>query len=153
MTDINYPPPGFYFTVAFSNEAGAFESSFQEVNGISMEMETESITEGNENVFSHKLPKQPNFSNLVLKRGLLSRDAELLKWVQDTLSGGLAEVIKPQNLFVNLMDTESKPIMSWIFYDAYPVKYSLSDLNTNSNDVAVESIEFTYSFFQQENQI
>ncbi|HPE58356.1 MAG TPA: phage tail protein [Bacteroidales bacterium] len=149
MTDINYLPPGFYFTVAFSNEADALDGSFQEVNGISTDIETASIDSGDENRFRYKLPKQTGYSNLVLKRGLLSSDSELLKWVQNCLTVGLTDQIEVKPLFVKLLDNNNDIIRSWTFENAYPIKFTIGSLIANAREVAVDSIEFSFSYFSR----
>ena len=50
-------------------------------------------------------------------------------------------------LIVFLMDAKGDPIKSWNFFDAYPVKWSLSDFNAMKNEVVVESISIKYSSF------
>jgi phage tail-like protein len=45
------------------------------------------------------------------------------------------------------MDANGDPIKSWNFFDAYPVKWSLSDFNAMKNEVVVESISIKYSSF------
>ena len=149
MTDINYPPVGFYFTIALSNEAGASESSFQEVNGISTDIETASIDSGDENRFRYKLPKQTGYSNLVLKRGLLSSDSELLNWVQNCLTAGLTDQIEVKPLFVKLLDNNYDIIRSWTFENAYPIKFTIGSLIANARELAVDSIEFSYTHFSR----
>lgn len=47
------PPVAFYFNVTFE---GLIETSFQEVSGLQLEMETETIKEGGENSFSYQVP-------------------------------------------------------------------------------------------------
>ena len=68
------PPCGFYFRVEFVGIDGMEddkEQRFQEVSGLSFEVETEELKEGGENRFVYKLPKRTKYPNLVLKRGLL----------------------------------------------------------------------------------
>ena len=44
------------------------EQRFQDVSGLSFEIETETFVEGGENRFEYKLPKRIKYPNLVLKR-------------------------------------------------------------------------------------
>ena len=65
-----YPPAGFYFKVEIVGVAGMNEDTeqrFQEVSGLSVEIETEELKEGGENRFSYKLPKRAKYPNLVLR--------------------------------------------------------------------------------------
>lgn len=141
-----YPVSAFYFKV---NCGFSDETSFQEVSGISYEMETESIAEGGENRFTYSAPKGRKFQNLKLKRGFLSKNSELLKWCTETLEGDLSKLIKPKNLTVILMDANGKPVCSWNFQNAYPVKWEIGSFNSMNNEIAAETIEFKYNYMNK----
>ncbi len=49
-----------------------FDAAFQEVGGLEAEIEVETVVEGGENRFVHRLPKPVKHPNLSLKRGLAS---------------------------------------------------------------------------------
>jgi phage tail-like protein len=38
--------------------------------------------------------------------------------------------------------------MQWTFNNAYPVKYAVSDLNSQESNIAIESIELAYTYFE-----
>ncbi len=63
-----YPPVGFLFKVSFPDDEN--DSDFQEVTGLSVSLETLSVNEGGQNLFSHQLPLRLKPERLVLKRGL-----------------------------------------------------------------------------------
>lgn len=146
-----YPPVGFYFRLTFTGISGAVDTSFKEVSGISVEMDTEEIAEGGNNRFKHRVPTTAKFSNLVLKRGLVTGSSELLNWCQETIQGGLVETVTPKNIIVDLLDEEGEPLKSWNFVNAWPVKWSVSDLNSMNNEIVIESMEFVYSYFNELN--
>ena len=50
-----YQPAAFYFSVRFSGTGGMSDTSFQEVSGISSELETETYAEAGENGYTHLL--------------------------------------------------------------------------------------------------
>ena len=80
-----YPPAGFHFRVEF-NLDGIKDSDvrFQEVSGLSAELGVEEVTEGGENRFPHRLPTRAKYSNLTLKRGLLT-DSRLIDWCKNAI--------------------------------------------------------------------
>jgi len=83
-----YPPSSFHFKVEFTGVDGAnadTEQRFQEVSGLSVEVETETLHEGGENRFEYKLPKRAKYPNLVLKRGLL-KGAAFLDWFKSAMN-------------------------------------------------------------------
>ena len=49
-----------------------------------------------------------------------------------------------KNIVVKLLDPKGNELMSWEIEGAYPVKWSISNLNATENNVAVETIEFAY---------
>ena len=143
-----YPATSFYFSLSI-DDSTENATSFQEATGINGEMKITEISEGGENRFQHRLPTAAEFSNLVLKRGLVSADSSLIKWCQQTLSGSLATPIQAKNMKVSLLNEKGQPTISWAFINAYPVKWSVSELNAMENSIAVETLEFAYSYFQK----
>lgn len=143
-----YPPVSFYFKLSFSGISGQVEASFKEVSGITMEMGIEEIAEGGVNGFKHRVPTTAKFSNLVLKRGLVPKDSELAQWCMDTLTGNLENALETKMITVHLLEASRKPLKSWSFNNAWPVKWSVSDLNSMNNEIAIETLEFAYSNFQ-----
>ncbi len=142
-----YPPVAFYFKLSFDGDSSGVDASFKEVSGITMEMGTEEITEGGNNNYKHRVPTSVKFSNLVLKRGLVPKDSPIIQWCQDTLGGGLMNAIETKTITVSLLDEEATPLNSWSFANAWPVKWSASDLNSMNNEVVIETLEFSYSQF------
>lgn len=143
----NQYPVGFYFSISFDDLEQCF---FQEVSGLSNEMNVEEVMSGGENRFKYRLPKVSTSKNLVLKRGMFPKTSSLLKWCEDTLEGGLSAPIQTKNITIRLVNQESDVLMKWIFHDAYPVKYAVSDLTSQENQVAVETVELAYTYFQIE---
>jgi len=141
-----YPPSAFYFKVVFAATGGMQDSSFQEVSGISAEMETEEYVEGGENWFVHKLPKGVKHPNLVLKRGIASATSPLVLWCRSIFELPHAIPIVPMPLLVMLMNENKMPIRTWSFANAYPVKWDVDAFNSTKNEVAIETIELSYTF-------
>lgn len=141
----NYPPVGFHFKVVFSGIGdNDIDSRFQSVSGLSMEMETETVTEGGENRYQHVLPLRLQSPTLVLKRGLV-KDSKLLKeWCKDAF---LSLNIKPVDMTVSLLNEEHEPLMTWNIKHAWPRKWSHSDLDAEQNALAIETFELQYQFF------
>jgi len=144
-----YPPLAFYFKVVFSGFDEDSDASFQDVSGISREMETEDVAEGGENGFVHRLPKSMKYQKLVLKRGIATRKSELVVWCRSVLEGGLNQPIKTMMVLVFLMNAEGLPIRAWQFDNAYPVKWEVEGFNSTKNDVSIETIELSYNGFSR----
>jgi len=145
----DYPPVGFYFQLSFTGISGKADASFKDVSGFNVEMGTEEIAEGGENSFKHRVPTGAKYQNLVLKKALVQKDSELTKWCMDTINGGLAEVIKPKTIIVMLLNEKGQPLKSWSFYNAWPVKWDVSSVNSMNNELVIENIEFAFSYYDE----
>jgi phage tail-like protein len=149
-----YPPAGFHFKVEFIGVEGMdsdTEHRFQEVGGLSFEVETEELKEGGENRFTYKLPKRVKYPNLTLKRGLLQGTA-ILDWFSSAMSTWFTVPVydfKPKDVMITLMDEAGQPAAIWNVVQAYPLKWSVSDFKASDNAIAVESMELAYQYFER----
>ena len=142
----SYPPSAFYFKVAFALTLGMTDTSFQDVSGISSEIETESVVEGGENRFVHELPKGVKHPKLSLKRGIAPMTSPLIVWCRAVMETDLAAPIVPQLLMVYLMNEHKIPIRAWSFANAYPVNWEIEEFGSTKNEVAIEKIDLSYTF-------
>jgi len=143
-----YPPTGFYFQLQFDGSSSLRDNAFQEVSGLTVELEVEEVREGGQNMYKHKLPSVARYSNLVLKRGFVSVDSPLANWCTATLF--LADFTKPiQTIDVklDLLNEKGTPLASWVFMEAWPVKWSMSDFKSMDSSLAIENLELAYSAF------
>lgn len=142
MADSTYPV-SFYFELSFPGE----DAAFQEVSGISKELSLEEIVCGGENRFKYRLPTVATSQNLVLKRALVPLGSPLVYWCASCIDLGLSSSITTFPVILSLLDATGMPCMVWTFYNAYPVKYSISDLKSQENGIVIESIELAYTYF------
>ena len=149
-----YPPACFHFKVELNGVDGAdsdSEQRFQEVSGLSVEVETETLGEGGENRFEYKLPKRAKYPNLILKRGLLKGSA-FLDWFKSAMNTYFIVAVydfKPADITITLLDEADEPVAVWNVVQAYPLKWSMSDLRSSENAVVVESMELAYQYFER----
>ncbi|ABK98005.1 phage tail protein [Pelobacter propionicus] len=144
-----YSPPAFYFQVAFERTPGTIDSSFQEVSGISLELETEEYVEGGENRFYYQLPKGVKHPRLVLKRGIATTASPLARWCKNVIEE-CSFPIQPRLLKVFLLNEQGDPVRSWSFANAFPVKWEVDSFNSTKNELAIEKIEISYSSAERE---
>jgi phage tail-like protein len=52
--------------------------------------------------------------------------------------------IERQNVVVRLLDEDGNTVMVWTLNNAWPTKISSTDLKSDANEVAVESIEIMH---------
>lgn|SRR5215472_6956420 len=146
MATTYYPPVCFYFEVKFAGITTPGDSSFAEADGLESELGLMEIKEGGENRFSHRLPDRATHRNLTLKRGVMPATSQLVAWCKSTLESDFNPRVKTRNINVSLLDEEGKPLLVWTFYNAWPVKWSLAGLDAKKNEIALETLEFSYSY-------
>lgn len=146
---VGNPALAFRFSVLFL--AGGvipnpLDFMFQKVSGFGTEVDTYSVEEGGQNLYSQLLPKRIQHNNLVLERGLLPGSL-LTNEFNLTMS---AFKFSPSNVLVTLLDSAKTPIpvAGWLFMKAYPIKWNLSDLDATANSVVIETMELTYQRMQ-----
>jgi phage tail-like protein len=107
------------------------------------------VAEGGENRFVHHLPGRAEYAPLVLKRGVVTRDSFFSEWVGQTIGSRLVLPIIPQHLVVMLLDAEGNPLVAWGFVNAWPRKWVTAGMDSMSNVVLTESMEFSYQYFER----
>jgi phage tail-like protein len=147
--DLWYPATGFYFKIEIAGITDTSENSFKEVSGLSVELGSEKLVEGGVNNYTVELPTQVSASNLVLKRGTLSKKGKLVKWIEDSINTDYSKPLELKNILVKLLNQNGKPLITWTFNNARPVKYQVTDLDSLKNEVLVETMEFTYTFYKR----
>lgn len=130
--------PYMAFNFAIEIE-GLTVGGFSEVIGLSGRLELETYVEGGVNHHIHRFPKQMDYPNLVLVRGLAERD-DLWKWYEDVTRGK----IRLQNGTIILKDSQQSKVIAWNFKKAYPVAWEGPPLNASGSEVAFERMELVH---------
>ena len=141
------PPLGFRFGVFFFAGGAVpnpIDIMFQSVSGLESRVETIPLEEGGQNLYTQTLPKKITHDNLVLKRGM----ATLSPLGIEFNAAMSLFTFAPSNVLVTLFDNSRIPISAWLFIKAYPVKWSVSDLDAGANSVVVEHMELSYQRMQ-----
>lgn len=146
--DVYVPPVAFSFRVDIDGAEG--DTSFQEVSGLQVELETEDVVEGGQNRYVHKLPVRTRYANLMLKRGVVTGASSFGKWVTQAMSRGLVRQNDAKTIVVKLLDEKQSPLVTWKIFGAYPLRWEHSGLHSMNSEVLTESIELTYQFFQRQ---
>ncbi len=142
----DYPPVGFHFLVAFQLVPQAPEDfQFQEVSGLTVELETEAYIEGGENRFTHQLPTRTRFQEIQLKRGLASVTSGLFHWVRNSLE---LFQFQPINVTISLLNDQHVPISTWLIVNAIPKRWEVSSFNAEQSSVVIETLTLSYQYFK-----
>src|SRR4051795_335683 len=108
---------------------------FTTVSGFSSQVDVLEYPEGGRNDFVHRLPTRTKQGNITLKRGVTGEKA-LMQWFTKTVVQ-----VQPENLSIALFDSEGKRVQTWSFANAYPVKWTGTDLNAAGTEFLTESLE------------
>ncbi|MBY0478846.1 MAG: phage tail protein [Chitinophagaceae bacterium] len=132
-----YPLPKFHFQVQW----GGVRIGFTEVTGLDMQVEAIEYREGSSPEYSKiKMPGMHKFSNITLKRGTIQGDSDFYKWV-NTIN---LTVTERRDIIISLLNETHAPVMTWKAKNAFPVKVQASDLKSDGNEVAIETLELAH---------
>jgi phage tail-like protein len=140
-------PLGFRFAVVFLVGGvlpNPLDIRFQKVSGLSATVETTPLSEGGQNLYTHRLPKRVSYSNLVLSRGFVI--GSLLN-IEFNVAMSLFKFV-PSNVMVTLLNEDGIPLSAWLFLKAYPVKWATSDLDAGQEQLVIDTLELAYTRMQ-----
>jgi phage tail-like protein len=112
---------------------------FASVTGFSSQTDVLEYAEGGQNTFVHRLPTRVKQGNITLKRGVIS-DSSLLDWYQKTVVEAKSVSLQITLLHIDTM----RPVRVWNFIDAFPVKWTGSDLTAASTEFLTETLEVAH---------
>jgi phage tail-like protein len=110
---------------------------FSHCSGLELAFDVYEYHEGGNNDFVHRLPGALRYPNLILSRGLTNEDA-LLKWFHSTQS-------QPDRKEMTLTLKGGNVERAWTFADAYPVKWTGPQLDSNASGIATETLEIAHT--------
>jgi len=139
-----YPIPKFHFQV----EWGGSKIGFTEVSGLDVEREVIEYRDGSSKEYSKlKMPGLTKFSNLTLKRGSFKKDNDFYQWwVSNKL-----ESVERRDITISLLNEEHTPIITWKVKNAWPSKIQPTDLKSDDNSIAIETMEIVHEGLTIEN--
>ncbi|MEL6168992.1 MAG: phage tail protein [Pseudomonadota bacterium] len=117
---------------------GLDRGGVQAVGGLERVTEVEPYREGGVNDYDHQLITKTTQATLTLKRGLL--DTWFWDWHEDVVGG----TVERNTISIILLDSEGNEAWRWVCADAFPTKWSGSDLDAGTNAVAVETVELVH---------
>jgi len=141
-----YPPSAFHFKVVFGATLGLTDTSFQEVSGLTAEVDTETVVEGGENRYVHTLPKGVKHPQLELKRGIAAATSPLVIWCRTVFEMDFMTPVLAQPILVMLLDEQQAPLRVWSFANTWPVKWEVEGFGATKNEVAIEKIVLSYTY-------
>jgi phage tail-like protein len=136
--DSIWPLPKFYFKVDLGNGT---EVLFQEVSGMDLSEQTIEYRQGNNPVFSTiNMPGIVKSQHVTMKKGVFANDNTFFDWYNKIKMNTLER----RNVVIKLIDEGGNPTITWTLTNAWPTKITSTDIKSDANEVAVESIEFSH---------
>lgn len=136
-----YPLPKFHFEVDWS---GA-RIGFTEVCGLEFETEVIEYREGNSLLYNNKKqPGRTKYANIILKRGVFLGDFDLYDWWKKTYYFMEQATSFRETIVIKLLNDANQPIISWSLANAWPCKVRYGSLNSEANDILIESMEIVH---------
>jgi phage tail-like protein len=110
---------------------------FQGVSGLSWETEVVELKQSTPDgkVVIKKRPGQTKYPDVTFKRGL-SADGSLVDWYKTVLDGK----VERKDGSIVVYDLAGTEIDRWNFENAWPSKWSASDLDSSSDAIVIEEI-------------
>ncbi len=134
----DYPLPRFHFQVDW----GGAKISFTEVTGLVMEREKIEYRHSDSKDFSRiAMPGLSKNNNIILKRGIFEKDFDFNAWLEETAN---ERVNNRRDVTIRLLNEKHEPVAAWTARRCFPVKYTASDLKSDANEVAIESLEIAH---------
>lgn len=134
-----WPLPKFYFKVNLGSQDNT--ASFQEVSGLDTESQIIEYRHGDSKTFSTiKMPGIVKVGNVTFKKGVFVKDNNFWKWY-DAIK---MNTIKRETVVIQLLDQTGAPTMTWTLTNAWPTKITGTDLKSDGNEVAVETLELAH---------
>ena len=151
----NDPVLGFNFTISMvtTASAGAFlqavvgkppAGGFSECSGLEMTIPAETYAEGGNNGTLLKFVGRTAWSNIKLKRGVVS-SADLWRWHYDFVEGKG----RRRDGVISLLDERGKTVRVWRFVRGLPVRWAGPALDAGQGQVAIEEIEIAHEGLRQ----
>ncbi|MDR9366112.1 MAG: phage tail protein, partial [Balneolaceae bacterium] len=80
------------------------------------------------------------YSNITLKRGSFQSDNEYFEW-WNTVK---LNTIDRRDVTISLLNEEHEPLIVWKVKNAWPLKVQSTDLKSDGNEVAIETLELAH---------
>lgn len=134
-----WPMPKFRFEVDLGSELKGV--AFQEVSGMDKEVQVIEYRHSNSTLFSTiKMPGIAKYGNITMKRGVFVNDNNFWAWMDEITMN----TVKRRTVLIKLLDENGKVTMQWQLNNAWPTKITGTDLKSDANEVAVDTLEIAH---------
>ena len=134
-----WPMPKFNFVVDIGTTMTNI--AFQEVSGMDVEHQIIEYRNSNSALFStEKMPGIVKYGNITMKRGVFVNDNTFWNWRNQIAMNTVPRV----TVLIKLLDQLGKVTMQWQLLNAWPTKITSTDLKSDGNEVAIDTLEIAH---------
>ena len=119
---------------------GVDQATFKKCSGLKTETEIFELQEGGENEVVHKLVGQTKHGNIVLTQGYTA-DPAFFKWRDEIHTGNATKVKRRNGSIIAYAHDNKTEVGRWNFEKAWPIRWEMSEFDSQSGQAAVETIE------------
>lgn len=134
---------GSWFSVEIDSGPKGF---FTDVGGLAIEIGVVEKTDTMTDTTTRKRPGTTNYGDITLKR-TLSADKAFWEWAK-SIRDGKKDFRK--NGAIVLYDIGGTEVGRWTFENAWPSKWSASDLDVGTDDLMIEDVTLAIEFLKRE---
>jgi len=140
-----WPLPKFYFQVKWDSAV----MSFEEVSGLDVEAQPIEYRHGDSPVFSAiKMPGLKKYGNVTMKKGVFKSDNKFWDWFNQINMNTIAR----KSVTITLLTEGDTVAMVWKLTNAFPTKITSTDLKSQGNEAAIETIVIAHEGLTIENK-
>jgi phage tail-like protein len=118
------------------NDNKIIVGGFKSMSGMDSETEIVEFKQGNDTVVRKK-PGRTTYANIVLERGYTATD-DLWQWRQNIENG---KIDRRSGSIIILDQDGQTEVARYNFYEGWPCKWYVPDMNSDSSAMAIEKIE------------
>ena len=118
------------------NDTKVIVGGFKSVSGMDSETEVISFKQGNDTVVRKK-PGRTTYANIVLERGFTATD-DLWQWRKNIEDG---KIDRRSGSVIVLDQDGQTEVARYNFYEGWPCKWNVPDMDADSSSMAIEKIE------------
>ena len=134
-----WPMPKFRFEVDLGT--GLTNIAFQEVSGIDAENQIIEYRKSESPLFStEKMPGIVKYGTITMKPGVFVNDNTFWDWHSRITMNTIAR----RTIVIRLVDEQGGTTMQWQLNNAWPTKITSTELKSDGNEVAVDTLEIAH---------
>jgi phage tail-like protein len=137
----SYPLPSYNYRVTVLGDGNLDVIGFSEVSGLSVECQPVTYRHGLSFASGVNIVSGMRQTiKLVLKKGLIKQGDFLQQWLTESYSNPFSATAK-RDIIIDLCDETGLPVIRWKAISALPTKLDAPNFSSNSNEVAITSME------------